>query len=539
MHRLIKILVLLIGIQLLGPADLQAWPWGKNTLVTVNYETFTKEDFQHWWDNWKEKDTPFPESLKSFIDWHLLAQEADSMELYQEPTYRHKVDTFLKARALMILKNEAVDSKIKIRDKDLWNRYKKQYSPRMHVRFLHFDQEIQAQQICEELSSGKLDLTVMTKQDLIDKAIVNQEDKWLRPRNCPDSWRDALAGLGTGEVTQPLEMGEEFVCLCLLEQKGPDKSDFQSLKFNIRGEIKKLRQSELTSELVQQLRKKYEVTVDEDLFAELDVDNTPEELMDKILITTNRVNVPVRVFLNQLRKEQSLRGYRHFQTKEAADYLKKMVLDLMISQTLTTWESLDRHYEDRPPFKWVYDFYCRHRLIKELEKRLFLPKVDVSDAEVAAYYEQHPDEFGKPEVVSIVVLEDDKKLADKIWAEIKQGEDFYSVVRKYYSRDIPVQRVPVNHLVPAMKEVVEKLTEGEVSPPFEVKGHSSMVKLVDRTVTGPTPLNEVQEQIVQRLREEKLARLQENFIEQLRVRSSITINDKAWKKLKKEYGGKK
>ncbi|MEA3386043.1 MAG: hypothetical protein U9Q89_06290, partial [Thermodesulfobacteriota bacterium] len=201
MHRLIQILVLLTGIHLLGPADLPAWPWGKTTLVTINYETFTKEDFQHWWNNWKEKDTLFPKSLKSFIDWHLLAQEADSMELYQEPAYRHKVDTFLKARALMILKNEAVDSKIKISDRDLWNQYKERYSPRMYVRFLHFDQEIQAGRICEELNSGRMNPTVMTEQDLIDKGIVNQENKWLRPRNCPDSWLDALAGLGTREVT--------------------------------------------------------------------------------------------------------------------------------------------------------------------------------------------------------------------------------------------------------------------------------------------------------------------------------------------------
>ena len=531
-------MVLLIGIHLLGPCNLHAWLWGKSTLVTINGEAFTKEDFQHWWDNWKEKDTPFPESLKSFIDWHLLAQEADSMELYQEPAYRHKVDTFLKVRALMILKNEAVDSKIKISDRDLWNQYKEQYSPRMYVRFLHFDQEIQARQICEKLNSGKPDMTVMTEQDLIDKGIVNQEDKWLRPRNCVDSWRDALAGLGTGQVTRPLEMGKGFVCLCLLEQNGPDKSDFQSFKFNIRRKIKKLRQSELTSELVRRLRKKYEVTVDEDLFAELDMNNTSEELMDKILITTNRVNVPVRVFLDQLREEQNLRGYHNFQTKEAADYLKKMVLNLMISQTLTTWESLDRHYEERPPFKWVNRFYCQRRLIKELEKRLFLPNVDVSDEEVAAYYEQHPDEFGKPGVVSIAVLEDDKKLADKIWGEVKQGKNFYGVVRKYYSRDIPVQRVPVNHLVPAMKEVVEKLTEGEVSPPFEVNGHSSMVKLMDRTVTEPIPLSEVQEQIVQHLREEKIGRLQEDFIEQLRARSSITVNNKAWRDIKDEYGSK-
>lgn len=540
MRWLIKILLVLFSTLILGYGNLWgAWPWGKTTLVTINDETFTKEDFQHWWVNWKEKDTPFPERPEPFIEWHLLVQEATSMELYQEPTYRQKVNTFLKARALMLLKNEAVDSKIRIRDKDLWARYKEQYSPQWHVRILHFDQEIQARQICEDLGSGRLVLSDMAEQAMIDKGIVNQEDKWLRPRNCPGPWRDALAGLGTGQVTQPLEMGKGFVCLCLQDKKGPEKADFDSLKSKIRLEVQKLRQSELTSELVRRLRKKYEVTVDEELFTELDVNNTPEELMDKILITTNRVNVPVRVFLDQLHKEQSLRGYRHFQTKEAADYLKKMVLDRIIAQTLTSWESLDRHYEERAPFKWVYRFYCQHRLIKELERRLFVPEAEVKDEEVAAYYEQHPDEFAGPEVVSIVVLEDDKRLADKIWAEVKRGADFFSVVRKYYAREIPVRRVPVDHLDPVMKEVVNKLTKGEVSAPFEVKGHSSMVKLVDRTVASRSPLSEVQEQIAQRLRQEKSDRLRRNFIRQLQARSDITINEKAWRDLRKEYGGQR
>jgi len=539
MHRLIKVLVLLIGIQLLGPANLYAWPWGDGALVTINGEVFTKEDFLHWWENWKEKDTQFPDTPEPFIEWHLLAQEAKSMELYRERNYQHKVNTFLKARTLMILKNEEIDSKIKISDRDLWDQYEQKYSPRWHINILFFDQEAQAQQVYEELGSGRLAINDITEQAMTDRGVVNHEEKWLRPRNCHDAWQDALAGLNTGQVTHPLQMGKGYVVLYLKGQKGPEKADFQSLEPQIRKEVRNMRQAELSLDLVSRLRKKYEVNVDEDLFAELDVNNTQEELMDKILITTNRVNVPVNVFLNQLRKEQNLRGYRHFQTKEAVDYLKKMVLDMMISQTLTTWESMDRHYEERPPFKWVYDFYCRHRLTKELEKRLFLQEIDLSDDKIAAYYKEHLDEFTKPGIVSIIVLKDDKNLADKMWAEIKQGEDFSSVVRKYYSRDIPVQRIPVDHLVPVLKEVVKKMAKGEVSPPVDVDGHSSMVKLVDRTAVSHMPLNEVREQIIQRLNEEEPARLRKNYVEQLLARSDIEINEDAWEKLKNEYGGKK
>ncbi len=89
-----------------------------------------------------------------------------------------------------------------------------------------------------------------------------------------------------------------------------------------------------------------------------------------------------------------------------------------------------------------------------------------------------------------------------------------------------------------MKEVVEKLAKGEVSAPFDVEGHSSMVKLMDRKVASTKPLSEVREEIVELLREEEPARLRKNYVEQLIARSDIEINEKAWKKLKKEYGGK-
>jgi hypothetical protein len=206
-----------------------------------------------------------------------------------------------------------------------------------------------------------------------------------------------------------------------------------------------------------------------------------------------------------------MRGALRFQKKDPWIFLKRNVLDRIISQTLTTWESLDRHYEKSPPFKETYEFYCGHRLIKELERRLFSPKTEFSDEEVTEYYNRHPEKFTGLEIVTIVTLEADKKLADKIWAEIKQGENFSSVVRK----------------------------KGEVSPPFDVEGHSSMVKLMDRKVSSTKPLSEVREEIVELLREEEPARLRKNYVEQLLVRSDIEINEKAWKKLKKEYEGEK
>ena len=525
---------------LLGSADLQAWQWGKTTLVTIDQKAFTTEDFRRWWENWKEKDTTFPDSPDPFIEWYLLVREAESMELYQEPAYRRKVDIFIKVRALMMLKNEAVDSKIKITDKDLWNRYEQQYSPQWHVRIIYFNEEAKARQFYEELNSGQLVLADMAEQAMTERGVVNEHKPWLRPNKIPDAWAEILAGLTIGEVTQPLERNQGFILLCLQEQKGPEKSDFESVESDIRKKIRDEQQAELTKELVRKLRKKYQVKVDEELFNSLDVENIQKDLLDKLLVTTNRGDVSVKFFMEQFRKERSMRGALRFQKKDPWIFLKRNVLDRIISQTLTTWESLDRHYEKSPPFKETYEFYCGHRLIKELERRLFSPKTEFSDEEVTAFYNQHPEKFTGLEIVTIVVLEADKnkKLADKIWAEIKQGENFSSVVRKYYSRDIPVKSIPVDHLDSDMKKVVEKLAKGEVSAPFDVEGHSSMVKLMDRKVTDAKPLSEVRKEIVERLQEEEPVRLQKDYVGKLQARSSILINDKAWKDLRQEYGSK-
>ena len=537
MHRLINIIIMLIGLMLLGSADLQAWQWGKTTLVTIDQKAFTTEDFRRWWENWKEKDTTFPDSPDPFIEWYLLVREAESMELYQEPAYRRKVDTFIQVRAMM-LKNEAVDSKIKITDKDLWNRYEQQYCPRWHARIIYFNEEAQARQFCEELNSGRLVLADMAEQAMTERGVAREHEQWLRPNKIPDSWPDILAGLTIGEVTQPLERGKGFVLICLQEQKGPEKSDFESLESSIRKKIWDEQQAELTKKLVLRLRKKYRVKVDEELFNSLDVENIPKDLLDKPLVTTNCRDISVKFFVEQYRKERGMRRGLSLQKKDPWNFLKKNVLDRIISQTLTSWESLDRHYEERPPFKWVYVFYCQHRLIKELEKRLFSPKTEFSDEEVTAFYNQHLNEFTGPEIVTIVVLETDKKLGDKIWAEIKQGKDFFQVVREYYSCDIPVKSIPVDHLDPAMKEVVEKLAKGEVSAPFDVKDHSSMVKLMDRKVTGTRPLSEVRKEIVECLRKEEPLRLRKDYVGKLQSRSSILINEKAWKDLRQEYGSK-
>ncbi len=538
MRKIAAVFFVLLACSCLYSTSLQAWPWGAKVLVSINGHDYTAEDFKHWWASYKDKDSTFPNTPDSFINWQLLVNEAESMELYREPSYREKVFTFLKVRALMILKNEEVDHKIDVTDKTLKEIYRKDYCPRRLIEIFYFRKEDDAKKAVQDLSEGKLTLEELAKRAQGKEARelgISYQKKWIRPKNLPKEWNLSVSSMEPGQMSNVISWHGFFVVLSLKDKKGPDEKDFQKVKGGIKRKIWDAEQARLTAELIKRLKNKYHVKVDRELYAKLDLNDTPKELLDKTLISTDRWNVSGRDFLSQVEKELKFRRKFHFK-KEDIEKVKNRVLQGIISQTLISIEALERHYEEKPPFKWVYRFYCGHRLIRELEKRLFEPKAMVSDREIEKYYNEHIKDFTRPETVSIAVLEDDQKLADKIWADITRGEDFFTVVKKYYSREVPVKKVPFNHLDKNLKGIVQKLAKGEVSPPTEINGRAVLVKLLERTQALPIPLRQVRQRIARKLESQKFQELKSEYEKKLRDRSEIKVNYEVWNELERELG---
>ena len=516
--------------------NVNAWPWGHEKLATINGTNFTTDDFKNWWINCKEKDTPFHESPEEFVDWHLLVQEAEKMELYNEPGYRHKIDVFLKARTLLQYRGDKILSRIKISDKLLKERYEGKYLPRLNLQILYFNDEEVAKKSYAQLKEGNLDIaTFAAEARAADKDSLYYQEKWTRSNKLQPEWRPVVDDLSPGMTSEPFQWSKGYVIIHLKEQKGYDAEDFEMLKPIITNEIREIKEQELTSDLVEQLKKKYQVTIDQQVFDALDLDSSNDDLLDKTLISMDNGSYTVRVFLNLVNKEQRFRKQYGFSIEEG-DKLKKRLLDGMLAQTLTTRGALDEHYEEREPFKPLYQFYTQHRLIKELEKRLFRPQVLVNDEELEQYYQQHLDRFSQPEMVSIAVVEDEENLINKMNEEMKRGADLFEVASHYYSSEVPIQNMQYRYLDPIVQKVVDNLVIGEVSNPFVVKGHHTIIKLIKRTPATPMPFDHVHDKVARLVDEEKFSKVRNEYLAALREKSVIEINNRAWEKIKKELG---
>jgi len=521
---------------LAASGNLLAWPWGAEKLATINGSNFTTDDFKNWWINWKEKDTHFPESPDPFVDWHLLVQEAEKMELYNEPAYRHKIDVFLKARTLLLYKGDKINSRIKISDKELKDRYEGKFLPRLQLQILYFNDEGAAKKSYTQIKEGNFDFAKFAADaKVIDKNSVYFEEKWTRSNQLQQEWRPAVDGLASGAMTEPFQWSKGFVIIRLKERKGYDAEDFELLKPMITNEIREVKDQQLTVELIGQLKKKYQVKVDQQVFDALNLDSSNEELLDQTLISMDNESYSVRVFLDSIKKEQQFRKQYGF-TVEEGDKLKKRLLDGVLAQTLTTRGALDEHYEEKEPLKPLYLFYTQHRLIRELEKRLFRPKVQVSEQDIEKYYQENLDRFSQPEMVSLAVVEDEENLINKMYEEMKKGADLFEVASRYYSGQLPVQNMQFKNLDPIVQKVVDDLVIGEVSNPFVVQGHHTIIKLIKRTPVTPMPFDHVHDKVAALVDKEKFSRVRDEYLAALKERSVIEINNRAWEKITKELG---
>lgn len=513
--------------------EAHAWFWDDDVLVTINGSKYTEQDYRDWWRSWQEENMAVPDSTAEFINWQLLAQEGLRLQLDTEPSFRRKVETFVKVRSLMMLKNEEVDAKAKPTPEQLWAMYEEQYCPRWRIAVFFFATEEQAQAQAAALQQGEISTEELRELGHGEGGPLFYEAKWLRVPQITEEWFAALKGRQPGHITTPQPKGNYFIILHFMAEKGPDKEDFASVKKTIAAKVKDRLSGERTAALVEKLKKKYQVEVDEEFLAEIDETPLEMERAEKAVITTNAGEISAGAVQAMMAKERQFRKQYKF-AAEDPDRLKERVVANMLAQTLISWEAMDRHYEKRPPFAAVYDFYRKHRLTKEIEKRYIKPQATVDEAEARAYYDAHQDEFSHPEMVSYILVEAEENLVKRMRREIAEGADFFKVVGKHFPGGLPVQQMPVNHLDPGLSSPLLALSKGEVSMPFTMNNNSAMVRLVNRRAAMPLPFPQVKDEIVKKLGDEKFTAARREFLDLLKERSAITVNKKVWNRLQKE-----
>ncbi|MFC1523467.1 peptidyl-prolyl cis-trans isomerase [Thermodesulfobacteriota bacterium] len=537
MHRLIRcflVLFIVLGIK----STCHAWFWGgDNPLVVINGQNYTTDDFRHWWNNWKDADTSFPEAPDSFIDWQLRVQEARNMELYKLPSYQRKVDVFLRVRSRLLLKREEIDTKHTITEEEIRARYDSMHNPVWHVRVYYYDDEHHAMIGHETLSGEKMSPELYLNHPPANAGLIQTSEKKLTPESLKNSAEliPVLRNTAINDFLPPVQVGQHYAVLQLIDLLQQDESHFESQMKRVRKVIRRENELRLTDELITRLKEKYKVRVDSDLL-ELPLESEMNsDVMMKPLVLTSQEQMPYQVFYQMAIKDRKLSSKTI--TADEIKEQKQKIVEAIIFDFLVRIESINRHYEEKPPLKWTYQFYQGNRLIKELENTLIKPEISVGENEIIQYYQDNINNYMEPAEVTYTILRDDAGLADKIWSELTQGKDFFDIAKKYYQHDLPIHNQSIDTVDPDVKIIIDQLAVGEVSSPIISHGKKILVKLINKKKSEPQPLEKHRGAIRENIFKEKLKAIRLKFNEKLRQHSEIKVNKKKWKTLREELGG--
>ncbi|MBU4153893.1 MAG: peptidyl-prolyl cis-trans isomerase, partial [Proteobacteria bacterium] len=459
-----------------------SWSWGKKPLVVIDGKEYTADEYKEWWEYWRDSVDQKPESVQPFVDWMLMVREGERMDLVSLPEYKHKVGVFLSARTLMLLKRDEIDSKIQLRDDDLKLVYNRDYVPSRLVGVLEFSFMDEAKKFHDQFAGQGMDherLKLMADQQPAPPFVL-QHPQWLRPINTPAPWLPLLDKAKGGSLLGPLPFGEKAAILFVAEVKSGDQEDFEKKKETIKYDLRKQREQELTEKLVQNLMVKYKVFLDHKVLENINLTDPSANNHEQVVIKSDRSIVTVGYFLDQIRKETDI-THKLAADAEGQLLMKRRLANAMIANSLVSWEALSRHYEEKEPLRGAYQFYLQNRLVVELENRA-PGEVQVAEAEIQDYYQSHPEEFKRPEMIKGVMVSGEEAIIRKVWSEAISGTELTKTAESN-GATIAVSlahEVPYQHFSAVAQNVISSLKNGDMSQPFFDTGLLVVIKLNER-----------------------------------------------------------
>jgi peptidyl-prolyl cis-trans isomerase SurA len=179
----------------------------------------------------------------------------------------------------------------------------------------------------------------------------------------------------------------------------------------------------------------------------------------------------------------------------------------------------------------------RDLLMREVIGREVGSRIIVAHEDARKYFNEHKQEFASPEGVHLaeILISPDKHNPQEVeqrtkeaLAEIKAGQRFLEVAKKYSddpnaSEGGDVGFFKTGTLAPEIEEAIKKLDTGDTSGSFKTKHGPMIVKVLERRKAGIPNFEDVEQQVMNRIYDQKIQSSLRQYLAKLRKESYIYL----------------
>ncbi len=222
--------------------------------------------------------------------------------------------------------------------------------------------------------------------------------------------------------------------------------------------------------------------------------------------------------------------------------LVKRLDEIRKQNNLASMEDFQKAVESQG-INWEdYKTQIRNGILQnEVIRREVGGRIDIGSDEVKKYYQEHQQTFVRPEevVLSEILLSTEDKSPEEIAAirtktedlhkRLVNGEDFAALAKRYSQGpnaqeggDLgePFER---GQLAPQLEDAVFKLDKGQMTDVIQTKNGFVILKVDDHFQAGLQPLEKVENEITNRLYQEKMEPALRQYLAQLREESYVQV----------------
>ncbi len=210
--------------------------------------------------------------------------------------------------------------------------------------------------------------------------------------------------------------------------------------------------------------------------------------------------------------------------------VRKDILQRFVDVKMMAVEARAQKLDQNAEVKLKMQFMEDQLLAKELEDSV-LNNLEVGDADLKAYYEEHKDRFSTPaKVKASHILVEDEAEAQALLAKVKGGADFAELAKE--SSTCPSSKkggdlgwFAKGRMDPAFEKAAFELKAGEISEVVKSSFGYHIIKVEDVKAEVVKPFDEVKASVEKIVKREKQESTMDNLRNEISNRVKVEIND--------------
>lgn len=234
-------------------------------------------------------------------------------------------------------------------------------------------------------------------------------------------------------------------------------------------------------------------------------------------------------------KKKMLQQYKNPQAKQ-------QYLQAWIAQEVLYRQALEEELAEKPEAKKLIDQLTRGVLSQLLMNKELASKINITETDVQTYYTANKDKFIEPARAKIShILLEDQQQANELIGRIKGGEDFGELAKQFSKDestkekagqiDTEVQEDSAILGIGTYEELNKKIFAVDapkvLDEPFKTEKGWEIVKVETLTPQRQKTLDEVSQQVISMLANQKRQDVQSSYLEQMMNKYNVIIHTSA------------